>query len=87
VFVFRYIRYRPAVHLEQADTRIATLARLHEQIQDCFNHYGVQIMSPHYMTDRARPAVVPPERWYASPAGPRPPEEGGTRGAPDPPGR
>jgi small-conductance mechanosensitive channel len=82
-----YIRYRLAVYLERADTRIATLARLHEQIQDCFNQYGVQIMSPHYMTDRARPAVVPPERWHTSPAASPPPEEGGIRGAPDPPGR
>ena len=51
--------------------------RLHEHIQDCFNQYGVQIMSPHYMSDRERPAVVPPERWYASPAAPRPPDEAG----------
>jgi len=34
--------------------------------------HGVQIMSPHYMTDPAAPQVVPKKDWYAAPA--RPPE-------------
>jgi hypothetical protein len=41
---------------------------LHQNIQDSFNEYGVQIMSPNYIADRASPTVVPKERWFAAPA-------------------
>ena len=41
---------------------------LHANIQDVFNEYGVQIMSPAYEADPAAAKVVPPEQWYASPA-------------------
>jgi small-conductance mechanosensitive channel len=41
---------------------------LHGNIQDVFNEYGVQIMSPHYRGDPAEAKVVPPEQWYPSPA-------------------
>jgi hypothetical protein len=48
---------------------------LHQNIQDAFNEYGVQIMSPHYVLDPKSPAVVPRERWYEPPA--EPPQEKG----------
>jgi small-conductance mechanosensitive channel len=41
---------------------------LHRHIQDAFNEYRVQIRSPHYLSDRAKPTVVPKEDWYAPPA-------------------
>jgi small-conductance mechanosensitive channel len=41
---------------------------LHRNIQDAFNEYGVQIMSPNYRGDPAAPKVVPKEQWYATPA-------------------
>jgi len=41
---------------------------LHANIQDAFNEYGVQIMTPHYEADRNAPTVVPKERWFTSPA-------------------
>jgi hypothetical protein len=41
---------------------------LHKNIQDVFNEYGVQIMSPNYEADRAGPTVVPKEKWFAPPA-------------------
>jgi small-conductance mechanosensitive channel len=41
---------------------------LHRNIQDQFNEYGVEIMTPHYEGDRARPALVPKDQWYAPPA-------------------
>ena len=50
--------------------RIDLLSRLHANIQDVFNEYGVQIMSPHYMTDPAEAQVVPKAHWYAPPAKP-----------------
>lgn len=35
-----------------------------------FNQYGVQIMTPAYEDDPARPKLVPREQWYAAPAAP-----------------
>lgn len=48
--------------------RIAVLDELHRHIQDAFNRYGVQIMSPHYEADPEKPQVIPPEDWYPAPA-------------------
>lgn len=41
---------------------------LHANIQDVFNEYGVQIMSPAYESDPEAPKIVPPEKWYEAPA-------------------
>jgi small-conductance mechanosensitive channel len=49
--------------------RALILSTLHGHIQDVFNEYGVQIMSPHYISDPSAPKTVPPEGWYAPPAG------------------
>ena len=46
------------------------LSDLHSAIQDVFNEYGVQIMSPHYVLDPKSPQVVPKEQWHAAPAKP-----------------
>ncbi|MDO6385976.1 mechanosensitive ion channel family protein [Uliginosibacterium sp. 31-12] len=48
--------------------RAEVLSELHANIQDVFNEYGVQIMSPHYLGDPASDKLVPPARWYAAPA-------------------
>jgi small-conductance mechanosensitive channel len=63
-----YIRYRLTVALEGPANRAATLDRLLASIQDAFNEHGVQILSPNYEADPERPAIIPPERWYAAPA-------------------
>jgi small-conductance mechanosensitive channel len=52
--------------------RAALLSALHANIQDVFNEYGVQIMSPHYIADPQRDKLVPREHWYQPPA--KPPE-------------
>ena len=52
----------------KAKPRAETMSTLHRNIQDVFNEYGVQIMSPHYMADPAGAKVVPPERWHEAPA-------------------
>lgn len=52
----------------QPRPRAEVLSLLHANIQDVFNRYGVQIMSPHYMNDTETAKVVPPEHWYAAPA-------------------
>jgi hypothetical protein len=45
------------------------LSALKANVQDVFNEYGVQIMSPHYAFDPPATAVVPKERWFEPPAG------------------
>ncbi len=57
---------------------------LHASIQDVFNEYGVQIMTPAYETDPAEPKVVPKERWYEEPS--RPPARDKPSGGPGTPG-
>jgi len=48
--------------------RAEVLSALHANIQDVFNEYGVQIMSPHYLGDPAAAKVVPREATYSAPA-------------------
>ncbi|BAN48424.1 mechanosensitive ion channel family protein [Metapseudomonas resinovorans] len=48
--------------------RAELLSMLHANIQDVFNEYGVQIMSPHYLGDPAQEKSVPRDRWFAAPA-------------------
>jgi len=43
-------------------------SRLHQNILDVFNEYGVQIMTPAYEGDPAQPKLVPKDQWYAAPA-------------------
>ncbi|MFG0268595.1 mechanosensitive ion channel family protein [Pseudomonas sp. LTR0] len=53
--------------------RAQLLSLLHANIQDVFNEYGVQIMSPHYLGDPEQPKWVPKEQWYAVPSKPENP--------------
>jgi small-conductance mechanosensitive channel len=69
-----YVRYELNVVLEDPRQLPAVLDRLHANIQDSFNEYGVQIMSPNYRGDRTVPTLVPPDQWYRPPA--RRPDEG-----------
>ncbi|MDD1013892.1 mechanosensitive ion channel family protein [Pseudomonas sp. TNT2022 ID1025] len=48
--------------------RAELLTLLHANIQDVFNEFGVQIMSPHYLGDPLQEKVVPREHWYNAPA-------------------
>ena len=41
---------------------------LHRNIQDVFNEYGVQIMTPAYENDTPQPKLVPKDQWYTAPA-------------------
>ncbi len=63
-----YVEYQINAYLEQPEKRLPTLAALHANIQDTFNEYGVQIMSPHYESDPGAPVWVPKEKWYEPPA-------------------
>jgi small-conductance mechanosensitive channel len=57
----------------QPRPRAELLSVLHGNIQDVFNEYGVQIMSPHYFADPQEEKCVPRDQWYAAPA--QPPKE------------
>ncbi|BAN52451.1 MULTISPECIES: mechanosensitive ion channel family protein [Pseudomonas] len=50
--------------------RALLLSLLHANIQDVFNEFGVQIMSPHYLGDPEQPKWVPKEQWHAAPSKP-----------------
>jgi small-conductance mechanosensitive channel len=63
-----YVKYTLWVSLERQESRIITFDTLHANIQDLFNEYGVQIMSPNYLADPASPKVVAKQDWYAAPA-------------------
>ena len=65
-----YVRYTLLVCLELPQGRGRILGELHANIQDAFNEYGVQIMSPNYEADPEGRKVVPPSEWYAAPAVP-----------------
>ena len=71
-----YVDYRLYAYTDDAAGRLRVLAALHGNIQDAFNEFGVQILSPHYLGDPAHPAVVPKEKWHLAPAPPagRPPK-------------
>jgi small-conductance mechanosensitive channel len=53
--------------------------RLHQNILDVFNEYGVQIMTPAYEGDPGQAKVVPKDQWWTAPARPA------AAGAPDEP--
>jgi small-conductance mechanosensitive channel len=63
-----YVKYTLYFCLERQESRYATLHVLHALIQDAFNEYGVQIMSPNYVLDPAAPKVVAKKDWFAAPA-------------------
>jgi small-conductance mechanosensitive channel len=63
-----YIEYQLLVHLERAEDRMRVLSGLHANIQDAFNEYAVQIMSPHFVSQPQEKVVVPEAQWYVPPA-------------------
>ncbi len=65
-----YVEYELNVRLEIPNQRMMVLGQLHANIQDVFNENNVQIMSPHYRSDPAKPQVVPKSDWFLPPAKP-----------------
>lgn len=52
----------------QPRPRAVLLSELHANIQDVFNEYDVQIMSPHYLGDPSEEKRVPRDQWFKAPA-------------------
>ncbi len=65
-----YVQYTLLVCLDNPARRLPTLNELHANIQDAFNEFGVQIMSPNYEADPEARKIVPRDRWYDAPAAP-----------------
>lgn len=65
-----YVEYEINARPADPTSRPGVLGALHANIQDVFNEYGVQIMSPHYRGDPEQEKLVPPGNWYAPPAKP-----------------
>jgi small-conductance mechanosensitive channel len=63
-----YVTYELNVYTDKPEKMAASYSELHQNIIDVFNEYGVQIMSPNYVADRAEPAIVTKDRWYAPPS-------------------
>lgn len=65
-----YPEYRLVAHAVPSEprSRALLLSLLHANIQDVFNEYGVQIMSPHYIADPQDAKLVRSADLYAAPA-------------------
>ena len=63
-----YVEYRLNAQVDRPEFRRIALTALHANIQDVFNEYGVQIMSPHYENDPLEKVGVPKEQWFEAPA-------------------
>lgn len=65
-----YVTYELNAYTDKPLEMDGFYSELHKNIQDAFNEYGVQIMSPAYESDPDRPKFVPKEKWYSPPAKP-----------------
>jgi small-conductance mechanosensitive channel len=63
-----YVEYMLMVHVDQPAQRPFILSALHANIQDAFNEYGVQIMSPHFEIQPEKTVFVPRDQWRPAPA-------------------
>ena len=63
-----YIEYQLCAQVDRPEIRRITMTALHANIQDVFNEFGVQIMSPHYENDPLEKVWVPKEQWFETPA-------------------
>jgi small-conductance mechanosensitive channel len=67
-----YVEYILIARLENELQRVETVSNLNSAIQDAFNEFGVQIMSPHFMVQPNNAFVVPRDKWDAPPSDPIP---------------
>lgn len=67
-----YVEYRLAAYTTASspDVRVEILSGLHANIQDAFNRYGVQIMSPHYFVDPPHSLIIKEQDWFKAPSAP-----------------
>ena len=76
-----YVAYQLLVSVDRPETRRAVLSELHANIQDVFNEFGVQIMSPNFESQPEGKVYVPQAAWFPPPAA-APPKASGDTGPP-----
>jgi small-conductance mechanosensitive channel len=62
------VNYELNAYVERPEEMLRIYSDLHKNIQDQFNEYGVQILTPLFEREPKEPALVPKEKWYAAPA-------------------
>jgi len=62
------VNYELNVFCGTAEDIPGMYSELHRNIQDVFNEYGVQIMTPNYVADPPQAKLVTKEHWYDAPA-------------------
>ena len=72
-----HITYELNAYTDSPLVMAQVYSELHRNIQDVFNEYGVQIMSPAYEADPDHPKIVPRDKWYVPPA--KLPEDAGEK--------
>lgn len=63
-----YVQYELRANLQRTDDWFTVQSALNGHIQDVFNEFGVQIMSPHFVVQPDKAVVVPKFQWHAPPA-------------------
>jgi small-conductance mechanosensitive channel len=58
-----YISYQINAYIKDAHSIIKIKSVLHQNIQDEFNRAGIEIMSPHYRSERDGNPVTIPDKW------------------------
>ena len=72
-----YVDYEINAFCDNAGAVPELTTRLHRNILDVFNEFGVQIMSPHFEVQPQAAVLVPKEQWYAAPAASASPDRNG----------
>ncbi|MDA9982025.1 mechanosensitive ion channel family protein [Gammaproteobacteria bacterium] len=70
------VNYELNVYCNNEKQALPLYSALHRNIQDVFNEYGIQIMTPSYRSDTPDPKIVPKDQWYAEPAAPAETKQG-----------
>jgi small-conductance mechanosensitive channel len=63
-----YTQYQLNVVIARPAQRPFVLSRLHAEILDAFNEFGVQIMSPNFEAQPEQKVWVPRDQWHSEPA-------------------
>ncbi|WP_051279595.1 mechanosensitive ion channel family protein [Chitinilyticum aquatile] len=63
-----YVEYQLRIAVDEPRRKFEIINELNGCVQDTFNHYGVQIMSPHYIADPEKEKLVPESMRAPAPA-------------------
>jgi len=66
------VDYEINAYCDQPNEMSSIYAALHRNVLDVVNEYGVQIMTPAYVSDPEEAKVVARDKWYSAPASPKP---------------